>query len=119
MLAVTRAADPAHRPIRHGVSGMCMTCEVAVMNKCGMALAADSVVAVGDGDCGRKKIYYTAEKLFSLSPDLPVAIMTYGPAAITGAPWETAVKVCAQKLWGLRFDPLVEYARDLANGSNP
>jgi hypothetical protein len=51
-----------------------MTCEVAVMNKRGIALAADSAVTLGNG----KKIYHTAEKLFSLSPSLPVAIMTYG-----------------------------------------
>ncbi len=89
-----------------------MTCEVAVMNKRGIALAADSAVTVRDGDGARKKIYYTAEKLFSLSPDLPVAIMTYGPADIMGVPWETVVKVYAQKLDGRRFDTLAGYARD-------
>ena len=34
-----------------------MTCEVAVMNKRGIALAADSAVTLGNG----KKIYHTAE----------------------------------------------------------
>ena len=48
-----------------------MTCEVAVMNKRGIALAADGAVTLGNG----KKIYHTAEKLFSLSPSIPVAIM--------------------------------------------
>ena len=89
-----------------------MTCEVAVMNKRGIALAADSAVTLSDGDGGGKKIYYTAEKLFSLSPKLPVAIMTYGPADIMGVPWETVVKVYAQKLDGRRFDTLAEYAQD-------
>ncbi|MHB1751681.1 MAG: hypothetical protein ACYCTF_03075 [Acidiferrobacter sp.] len=89
-----------------------MTCEVAVMNKRGIALAADSAVTLSDGNGGRKKIYYTAEKLFSLSPKLPVAIMTYGPADIMGVPWETVVKVYAQKLDGRRFDTLAEYAQD-------
>lgn len=82
------------------------------MNKRGIALAADSAVTVRDGDGARKKIYYTAEKLFSLAPDLPVAIMTYGPADIMGVPWETVVKVYAQKLDGRRFDTLSAYARD-------
>ena len=40
-----------------------MTCEVAVMNKLGYALAADSAVTLGEG----KKIYLNAEKLLELS----------------------------------------------------
>ncbi len=51
-----------------------MTCEVVVMNKRGIALAADSAVTLSDGDGNASKVYYTAEKLFCLSPDLPVAI---------------------------------------------
>ncbi len=89
-----------------------MTCEVAVMNKRGIALAADSAVTLMDGDSNRNKVYYTAEKLFSLSPKLPVAIMTHGPADIMGVPWETVVKIYAQKIDGQRFDTLVEYAQD-------
>ncbi|RCN55709.1 hypothetical protein [Acidiferrobacter thiooxydans] len=89
-----------------------MTCEVVVMNKRGIALAADSAVTLSDGDGNASKVYYTAEKLFCLSPDLPVAIMTYGPADIMGVPWETVVKVYAQKLGGRRFDTLAEYAQD-------
>ena len=89
-----------------------MTCEVAVLNKRGIALAADSAVTLTDGDGQRRKIYYTAEKLFSLSPKLPVAIMTYGPAEIMGVPWETVVKMYAQRLDGRRFDRLAAYAQD-------
>ena len=89
-----------------------MTCEVVVMNKRGIALAADSAVTLSDGDGNASKVYYTAEKLFCLSPDLPVAIMTYGPADIMGVPWETVVKVYAQKIEGRRFDTLAEYAQD-------
>ncbi len=85
-----------------------MTCEVAVMNKRGIALAADSAVTLGNG----KKIYHTAEKLFSLSPGLPVAIMTFGAADIMNVPWETVVKIYAQKLGSRRFDALDQYAKD-------
>ena len=70
-----------------------MTCEVAVMNKRGIALAADSAVTLGDG----KKIYQSAEKLFSLSPTIPVAIMTYGSADMMGVPWETIIKIYAKR----------------------
>ena len=62
-----------------------MTCEVAVMNKRSVALAADSALALGTG----KKIYHTAEKLFSLSPAIPVAIMTFGAADMMNVPWDS------------------------------
>jgi hypothetical protein len=85
-----------------------MTCEVIVMNKRGIALATDSAVTLltksKDGE--REKVYHTAEKLFSLSPSVPVAIMTYGSADMMGMPWETIVKVYAQKLGNRRFETL-------------
>ena len=85
-----------------------MTCEVAVMNKRGIALAADSAVTLGNG----KKIYHTAEKLLSLSPSIPVAIMTFGAADMMNVPWETVVKIYAQKLGNRTFDTLDQYAKD-------
>jgi len=85
-----------------------MTCEVAVMNKRGIALAADSAVTLGNG----KKIYHTAEKLFSLSPSIPVAIMTFGATDMMNVPWETVVKIYAQKLGSRRFDTLDQCAKD-------
>ena len=45
-----------------------MTCEVVVMNTRGVAMAADSAVALGDGE----KIYRNAEKLMQLAPAAPV-----------------------------------------------
>lgn len=85
-----------------------VTCEVAVMNKRGIALAADSAVTLGNG----KKIYHTAEKLFSLAPSIPVAIMTFGAADMMNMPWETAIKIYAQKLGNRRFDTLDQHAKD-------
>jgi len=83
-----------------------MTCEVAVMNKRGVALAADSAVTLGDG----QKVYHTAEKLFQLSSS--VGIMTFGAADIMGVPWETVIKLYSQKLGGRPLDQLEQYARD-------
>jgi len=60
-----------------------MTCEVAVMNRRGIALATDSAVTLGEGE----KIYHSAEKLFPLSLAAPVGIMTYGAADFMGVPW--------------------------------
>ena len=85
-----------------------MTCEVAVMNKRGIALAADSAVTLGNG----RKIYHTAEKLYSLSPSIPVAVMTFGAADMMNVPWETVVKIYAQKLGNRTFDTLDQYAKD-------
>ena len=88
-----------------------MTCEVAVMNKRGVALAADSAVTLGDV----QKIYHTAEKLFQLSSSAPVGIMTYGSADMMGVPWETVVKIYTRKLGERRFERLDQYAADFLN----
>ena len=85
-----------------------MTCEVAVMNKRGVALAADSAVTLGDGF----KVYHTAEKLFQLSSVAPVGVMSYGAAEIMEVPWETVIKLYSQKLGDRRFDRLEQYGQD-------
>ena len=85
-----------------------MTCEVAAMNKRGIALAADSAVTLGNG----KKIYHTAEKLFSLSPSIPVAIMTFGTADMMNALLGDRRKnLCAKA-----GQPQVRYARPVRQG---
>lgn len=84
-----------------------MTCEVAVMNKRGVALAADSAVTLGE-----RKIYHTAEKLFQLSAAAPVGIMTYGSADMMGVPWETVIKMFARKLGEKRFDQVEQYGQE-------
>jgi hypothetical protein len=86
-----------------------MTCEVAVMNTRGIALAADSAVALDDGD----KVYNGAEKLFQLAPSAPVGIMTYGAAGLMGVPWETVIAGYARRLGDRRFETLDEYFGDL------
>lgn len=85
-----------------------MTCEIAVMNKRGVALAADSAVTLGDRD----KIYTSAEKLFQLAPSAPVGIMTCGGTCLMGVPWETVIAGYRRKLGDRRYDTLAEYCRD-------
>lgn len=85
-----------------------MTCEVAVMNKFGVALAADSAVTLGSGE----KIYHHARKLFELNQNLPVGIMVYGSAEIMGMPWEIVIKQYTLSLGEKRFDRLEQYAQD-------
>jgi predicted RNase H-like HicB family nuclease len=61
----------------------CMTVVVAVMNRVGVALAADSA-ATGLEEAVQHKTYTSAEKLFQLAPDIPVGVMVYGRASFFG-----------------------------------
>jgi hypothetical protein len=63
-----------------------MTAEVAIMNKLGVALAADSTVTIGD------KTYDTTNKLFTLSKFHPVGMLVYNAMELTTVPLEIIVK---------------------------
>ena len=86
-----------------------MTAEVGVLNKMGVALAADSAVSIGpDAD----KIYSSVDKLFNLSDSAPVGIMINGNAEFLGTPWETIIKTYRSDRKGKRFGTLAEYRDD-------
>lgn len=85
-----------------------MTAEICLMNKMGVALAADSAVTIGGGN----KIYNSANKLFALSKFHPVGIMIYGNAFFLRAPWETIIKLYREKLGRTEFERLDEYYND-------
>ena len=87
-----------------------MTCEVAILNKEAVALAADSAVTATSA--GREKVFASGNKLFALSKYQPVGIMFYGNAFFMGIPWETIVKVYRSKLGKGTFPTLREYAGD-------
>jgi len=88
-----------------------MTAELIVMNKNGLALAADSAVSVATG--GRAtKVYNTANKLFSLSKYRPIAVMIYGSAEIMGLPWEVVIKRYREFLGERSFASLAGYIDD-------
>lgn len=87
-----------------------MTAEIGVLNKIGVALAADSAVTFDS-----KKIFNNADKLFSLSKHHPVGIMVYGNAYFMGIPWETIVKVYRKQLKDKFFNKLEDYCNDFFN----
>lgn len=87
-----------------------MTAEVCVMNRLGIALAADSAVTLSSW--GEKKIYTSADKLFNLSSEAPVGVMIYGNASYLELMWETVVKEYRHQLGAQRNDSLREYADD-------
>ncbi|MGC2964891.1 hypothetical protein [Paraburkholderia aspalathi] len=82
-----------------------MTAEVAIANKYGVALSADSAVTIGG-----KKIYNSANKLFALTKKQPVGIMIYGSAQLDGVPWETLIKYYRSRILKENsFSKLQEY----------
>lgn len=82
-----------------------MTAEIVIMNKMGVAMAADSAVTVGG-----KKVYNSANKLFMLSKYHPVGIMIYGNAEFMGFPWEVLIKLHRDELGREEFDTVADYA---------
>jgi len=82
-----------------------MTAEIAICNKNGIALAADSAVSTYGG----QKIYNTANKLFMLSKQQPVAIMIYNSSALIDVPWEIIIKEFRKEIVGKEFDELTDY----------
>jgi len=91
-----------------------MTAELIVMNKNGLALAADSAVTVSAG--GRAtKVYNTANKLFMLSKVHPVGVMIYGSAEIMGLPWEIVIKRFRERLGYRSFPSIDEYVDSFFN----
>ncbi len=88
-----------------------MTSEVVVMNRMGIALAADSVVTVNTG--GVYKHHDSVAKLFMLSEYHPVGIMVYNDASLLGVPWETIIKLFRKNLGNRNFDELEGFGREL------
>ena len=84
-----------------------MTAEIGILNRHGIALAADSAVTVGSS-----KVFDSAEKLFALSKHHPVGIMVYGNADFMGVPWETVIKVFRKKLKDKHHDMRDGYISD-------
>lgn len=92
-----------------------MTCEVAVMNKSAVALAADSAatLAIQTAIQTVHKIYIV-NKLFALSEDQPVGIMIYGKPDLLGVPWETIIEMYRGHLATKNyFGTLTEYSQEL------
>lgn len=68
-----------------------MTAEIAILNRIGVALAADSAVTISSRQ-GDPKVYNSADKLFQLQGAEPVGIMIHGSAEFMGIPAETIIK---------------------------
>jgi len=87
-----------------------MTVVVGILNKHGIAIAADSAVTVG-GPNGRK-VYNSANKIFTLSKYHPVGIAIYNNAEFMGIPWEILIKEYRKELKDKSFAKLSDYKDD-------
>jgi len=92
-----------------------MTCEIAVMNKQAVVLAADSATTVRQWVDGTQEERYFkgANKIFQLSHSHAVGLMIYGTAALHKVPWEILVKDFRDSLGNKAFNSLRAYADEL------
>lgn len=65
-----------------------MTSEIVLMNKDCAVLAADSAATLN----GPNRKIYEANKIFSLSREHPIGVMTYQSMAVSNVPVETLFK---------------------------
>lgn len=89
-----------------------MTCEVAILNRMGVALAADSAVTFTQG---QRTFATGANKIFQLSTSAPVGVMIYNGAVLHGVPWELILKSFRTELAETTFHSLNQYADALVS----
>jgi hypothetical protein len=87
-----------------------MTTEIAVLNRLGVALAADSAVTISGG--GTTKVFDSADKLFELSCIYPIAIMLNGNMECFGVPWEIIIKDFREAHGNAQKDSIHDWASE-------
>jgi hypothetical protein len=76
-----------------------MTAEIVIMNREAVAVAADSALSIIGGETHRpQKILTSAVKIFSISPNHAICIMTFNYATFMGIPWETIIDQFRKKV---------------------
>jgi hypothetical protein len=89
-----------------------VTAEIAVANRNGVALAADSAGSVMIGPREGSKVFNDATKLVMLSEVEPVGIMTYGAGSFVGIHWDIIFREYRREYGHLSFPHLIDYAHD-------
>lgn len=84
-----------------------MTAIVGVLNRQGVAFAADSAATRKFGK--EYRVNYHANKIFSLSKYHPVGVCVYNKLSFLGVPWETIFKMFRDELKDKNFKTLQEY----------
>lgn len=89
-----------------------MTCEVAILNRMGVALAADSAVTFSEA---QTTFATGANKIFQLSEVAPVGVMIFNGAALHNVPWELILKSFRAELDCTTHHSLSQYSDALVS----
>ena len=84
-----------------------MSAIVAALNGHAAAIAADSAVTIGG-----RKVFNSANKIFTLSKFAPVAIAIYNNTSLMDIPWEIIIKEYRKQLGESKKPHLIDYATD-------
>ena len=94
-----------------------MTVVVGVLNKKGVAIAADSATtndmmnnATGEKE---KKVVNSGNKMLRLSDKMPIGVMIVGSAQLSGIPWDVLIRWYRKQLGDKTFSSVEEAAHDL------
>lgn len=87
-----------------------MSSVIGILNKQAVSLAADSAVTISRRD--NRKIFNTANKIFTLSKYHPVGVMVYNSASFMGTPWEIIIKMYRDQLKNKSFKTVKAYQKD-------
>lgn len=89
-----------------------MTCEVVVMNRLGIVLAADSAITFqNNSEKGATTSFSTgANKIFQLSNHEPVGAMIFNSASLNEIPWELVLKSFRSNLSDKQFATINDYS---------
>ena len=86
-----------------------MTAIVGILNKHGIAVAADSAETIGNGI----KIYNKANKIFNLSKYHPVGAAVYGNASFSNLiPWDIIFKLYRERIGKLCLPKIEDYVNN-------
>ena len=89
-----------------------MTAIVGILNKHGIAVAADSAETIGNGI----KIYNKANKVFNLSKYHPIGAAVYGNANFSNlTPWDIIFKLYREKIGKLCLPKLEDYVNSFVS----
>lgn len=87
-----------------------MTAIVGILNKRGIAIAADSVATITN--CKGRKVLNSETKIFRLSKKYPISVMIYGSANFMSTPWDLIVKLYCSKRGNKSRNSVKEYVDD-------
>ena len=89
-----------------------MTAIVGILNRNGVAFAADSAATHTLAADNKKKITNHANKVFELSRHRPIGVAICGNLSFMGMPWEDAFKMYRAQLDKGSFAHVIDYVQD-------